>query len=271
MKYKGTTINFTNDIINQKTVDEFLKKNIQNDYLMENIFLQVTMEFDYHDTEEVIEFFYRLFFETIFLRRNLNLSYITQKEMVLSVSLSEAINFISQVTPAIFKERTLKTMKSVDDIRSMIDFYLADTKASDYRFKIDVFKKCLQMVEFETVWKYDNKRLDIIYDLYYNDEMKDRNFMIGIVDYCEYPITTLKTIWDKKTTYIDNTNIQLTLKIDNITNSKIGILDLIRFMHNTNKIVNIKHEDDTLYLTLYDTHIYSDWCSYFDRWYNKYR
>jgi len=42
-------------------------------------------------------------------------------------------------------------------------------------------------------------------------------------------------------------------------------------MHNTNKIVNIKHEDDTLYLTLYDTHIYSDWCSYFDRWYNKYR
>ena len=214
----------------------------------------------------MIGILYRMFFENIYLRRVSNLSSFNDKLFKLRISLSEAISYISQVIPPIFKERTLKTLKSVDDIRSMVDFYLADIKASDYKFRIDVFKKCLQMEEFDTVWKYDNKRLDTMYDIFYDAEFKNRNFMIGIVDYCEYPITALKTITD-----IKDTNIQITLRIDKLTTGEIGLFDLIRFMHETTRIINIKHIDDSLYLTIYDTNIYSDWCKYFDRWYYEYK
>lgn len=263
MIYKGI------DLIDNKNIDtinSMINNKLHNDHLFENTFLVI--KFDLENTQDGIDFIYRLLWEGIYLRRNNNnRSCINSMVVFIVTSIAEALDYIRQITPPIFRDKTMNTLKTVDDIKSMVDFYLADTKASDYKYRIDLFKKCLQFNEFDTIWDYNNERIDMIYKYYFHHDYKLENYIIGVIDYSEYPITSLKTLNED----ISDTNIQMTLCVKNVNKDIFGIIDLFKFLNRSNIILNVKHINDDLYVSIYDNKLYSKWHNWFYIWYNKYK
>ena len=243
----------------EPVVDKMLEANIQNDIILDSTFIIVEMELN--KKEDCIGFIYRRLWESVYLRRTDSnvLSKLTfdDKKMIakLHVSLSEAINYINQITPPIYKGKLIGKLRSVDDIRSMVDFYLNDTTNSTYKHIITSFRNLLNMQKFDTVWKYNNTRFGAIESMM---KSKDKSF-IGAIDFSIDPVSEFTKY---NTPYVKNMT-QLTVRVN--LNNKTGMLNLIRFLYDELFVINASVDESYLYITLYteivDTSHFTKWIS----------
>lgn len=252
--------------------NNILSLRLKNDYITENTFFDLKFELDRsRELDMCINILYRLLWEDMYLRRYSPIvgSYVLVKdnfELCLRISLSEAIDFIRQITPPIFRERTMESLDSIDNVMSMVDFYLKDKNAHDYKYRIDMLLRCLQMNVFDTRWDYDNKRFDVIKSKF----MTRKSNLIGVVDYSDKPVTELKELGSIDGHMIE-CNIQMSLRMSNIHKNPFCFVRLFSFLRKANSILNVKYEieSDTMYLSLYDSYVYKKWGQWFSFWYEN--
>ena len=279
-------------------VDRLLKSNVKNDYILESAFyiINFKLQFDQTDesdtiipaTDDAISFIYRLLWEQMYLRRkeDSTISEIefqpsdddTTKDIIyisLKVSVSEAIDYIRQITPPIFRDRMIENLKSSESILSMLSFYLSDTKAHDYAYKLDMFKKCLGMYQFPTEWSYNEQRLLLIKNRFCKNPNAD---IIGIIDSASTPIDYYTTnefkLSDQYASFGDkdlvkNDPTQFTVKIQHFRDN---IRELTHFFNQHTVVLNTQYQPiyDTLYLSLYAPYVTTFTANKIKEWYYNY-
>lgn len=271
MIYKSIDVGFFNIV--PSITNNILSLRLKNDYITENTFFDLKFELNRTNEHDMcINIVYRLLWENMYLRRYSPVvsSCVCVKddclELYLRISLSEAIDFIRQITPPIFRERTMESLDSIDNVMSMVDFYLKDKNAHDYKYRIDMLLRCLQMNVFDTRWDYDNKRFDVIK----NKFMNRKSNLIGVVDYSDKPIKELKELGSIEG-QTSECNIQMSLRMTNIHKNPLCFVQLFSFLRKSNCILNVKYEieSDTMYLSLYDSGVYKKWGQWFSFWYEN--
>lgn len=192
MKFSGTTKLMVHHT-NTDFVNSLLASGIPNDIVMDTTFIK--LRFELTDPTEYTSFLYRLMWEKMYLRWESTETKmdITHYGIVdIQISLSEAMNFINEITPPIFKGSLKKHIKTIDDIRSMIESNFTDESTKEYN--IDMFKKIIHMVPYETKWVYENtnERITKIIDNFCH--RPNDCPMIGVVEASVIDIKTLAKI-----------------------------------------------------------------------------
>ena len=257
-------------------LNRMLDMGIQNDILLETNFIIVGMQLD--NKNDIISSIYRLLWESVYLRRHdtdvFSKFFIANKKICckFAVSLSEAINYIMNVSPPTNKEKIKEHLNSIESIQSLLDYYLKDTTSQNlggvhftanmfagYKRTESMFKVALNIQQFNTEWNYNNKRFDAIASIM---KSGDKSF-VGAIDFSVSPI---KEFMNKDKVYIKD-KVQLSLRVS--LTDKNGLVNLVKFLNDEMRVINVYTEKDYLYLTIYTKTIqvssFSKWIS---KWYN---
>jgi hypothetical protein len=157
----------------------------------------------------------------------------------------------------------------------MLSFYLSDTKAHDYAYKLDMFKKCLGMYQFPTEWSYNEQRLLLIKNRFCKNPNTD---IIGIIDSASTPIDYYTTnefkLSDEYVSFGDkdlvkNDPTQFTVKIQHFRDN---IRELTHFFNQHTVVLNTQYQPiyDTLYLSLYAPYVTTFTANKIKEWYYNY-
>ena len=257
-------------------LNSMLGKGIQNDILLDTKFIIVEMELS--NKQDIIACAYRFLWEAVYLRRHdtdiFSKYYVKDNKPVckFAVSLSEAINYIMNVSPPTNKEKIKNHLNSIENIHSLLAYYLKDTTAqnlggvngyasafSEYKRTANMFKVALNCQRFNTVWNYNNKRFDIIA---MNIQSNDKSF-VGVIDFASLPIKEL--VNPDRVLIQDKTQFSLRVSLKD----KRGLSHLIKFLDDDMRVINVSLDEDYLYLTIYSTRMmiskFGKWVS---KWYN---
>lgn len=276
IKYFTDAVNFDTSLVNQ-----ILSSKFHNDYIMERAFFEVDFSIKIDDKDDgvfktdVIRVAYRLLFEQIYLRRCLDhlskIKVLDSKtiQVSLKVSISEALDYVSSVTPPIFRDSTLSNIKTVNDLKSMVDFYLNDKSSHDYAYKLDVFYKHTCLYQFPTEWKYDNTRFDIILNKFMDVPANPAE--IGVVDISSKRIQDFKDMFNDPDTDVIHTPLQFSLKFDFNYNRFLPI-NVIKFINNPiYSILDVKYDEpnNVLYMTIYTESVDKNLMRHINTWYSR--
>ena len=136
-------------------LDEILTKNIGNDVLFENTFFKIVIDY-----ASPVDYLYRKLWETVYLRRKTNRICTTDPNSgmyVLQMSIGEAMTYIREVTPPVFRSQLEEQFVSIDVIHDMLTHYLIE-ESGQSEYHISVFRKVMGLQPFETQTQYDFKR-----------------------------------------------------------------------------------------------------------------
>lgn len=164
----------------------FINKTLQttmNDFLLNKSFIKVSFE----SLDSPMDFVYRLFFETIFLRKtfhkstcepiNTKLNFVPGNLMYnVIITLDEAIGFIQNVTSAALKKYNHDLYSSIENIiETLKEYLIVENPQQD--FYLSSFKRMMGMDHFETnplkACNYDEKRIEVIRDKVPNGPIAD--------------------------------------------------------------------------------------------------
>jgi hypothetical protein len=279
-------------------VEKVLSSNYMNDYVLEQAYLGIVFLMDSKETfaengvkkqtmkYDMINFAYRILWEQRYLRRTSigTISEIRRLEtkddrirfcVVLKISIAEAIDYIRQVTPPLFRDRTMENLKSIDSVMSMLNFYLSD-KSHEKKYRMDLFCKCIGMYQFPTEWNYNNKRFDTIFSNF----MKPLGYVTGVIDISDQPIAYYKQHKDEKDNwFIDGYPLQFSIEFNfDINTDQNGfeyvVDNIAKFLHiyNKNNVLNVKYNSETnkLYMSIFTTCMTNHLCKCINTWYNQY-
>ena len=175
--------------INSSMVNKCLKSSIPNDVVFDDS--KLILEFKLKTSREYVELIYRKMYERMYLRwlsspsSILNSHYETVE---IFISISEAINYIMQVTPPIFRNRAKTEITSIDKICEMLEMYLSvNDNNSNSEYNMSLFKRIIHMEIYETKWPYKNtgERIEFIRDNYCQNKKCP---IIGVIDVALKPI-----------------------------------------------------------------------------------
>ena len=136
-------------------LDEILTKHIGNDVLFENTFFKIVIDY-----ASPVDYLYRKLWETVYLRRKTNRICTTDPNSgmyVLQMSIGEAMTYIREVTPPMFRPQLEEQFISIDVIHDMLTHYLIE-ESGQSEYHISVFRKVMGLQPFETQTQYDFKR-----------------------------------------------------------------------------------------------------------------
>ena len=136
--------------LNRKMVNSLLNRGMFNDYVMDHQFIEMTVEPD-----NPIDCMYRQMWETIYTHLGYSSYNYKTKQMTLTISLSEAVQFIHNATPPRLKHLVKDALKSIDDIMTLLKQYLMDDNGGHQITYLSMFKKIMRVEPYETVWEYD--------------------------------------------------------------------------------------------------------------------
>ena len=144
------------DTFKKQFIEQLLKKNIENDAIFENTFINIDIEED-----RPINFLYRLLWEHRYLRRKNNdsMSYKdSESTYTLRLSISEAKQYIQRVLPPIFKDRIHEAYNSLESLVETLRVFLKEGDAND----LLIFQKVICWNPFETYMTYDKNRMKML-------------------------------------------------------------------------------------------------------------
>ena len=135
-------------------VDTLLKKKCQDDIVFER-YAEFAIGCIVRNPEACI---YRWLFEGTYLRKDTVSKYIPDKNFVLlRVSLSEILQFISTATPPRLREHVWD-ISCIADIINALKMFLMEK--SDYlQYYLKTFENVLRFGKFDTFWSYNSTRL----------------------------------------------------------------------------------------------------------------
>ena len=279
-------------------VEKVLGSKYTNDYILEQAYFGVVFVMDSKETFEengvkkqtmkydMINFAYRILWEQRYLRRTSigTISEIRRVEtkdnrirfvVVLKISIAEAIDYIRQVTPPLFRDRMMENLKSIDSVMSMLNYYLSDN-SYEKKYRFDLFCKCIGMYQFPTEWNYDYKRFAMIFCNF----MKPLGYVTGVIDISDQPISYYKQHKNEKDNwFIDGYPLQFSIEFNfNINTDPNGfeyvVDNIAKFLHiyNKNNVLNVKYNSDTdkLYMSIFTTRTTNHLCDCINNWYNLY-
>lgn len=142
---------------NEEYIEKALSLGMMNDYLFERAFFKV-----YISDVEPIDYLYRIMYEDVYLRRDYVRSSIPDENnnMVMFLSVSEAISFIKAALPPVFKPREKEAICSIDAI---IETLLALLEEGQKQFEyMSLFRKYTGFNYFETKTNYSFERMKLI-------------------------------------------------------------------------------------------------------------
>lgn len=215
-------------------INSFLqaKCGLRNDYVMNSTFIDVKLQLT--KLSECIGFVYRLYYEGTLLERPVeSRSYIVDinKNIVnIKLSLVEAMKYITDVTPPMFKESTHASIKSIDDIMSMVNYYLSNTEVGEYSYYVSLFFKDISMTNFETLWTYDDNRFKEL-------GTTTNDCMTVVIDHLSRP---------------SENELYFQCSVKTNLFSKDDILNMFRFI-DKNRVVNVfkPEKEKVLYFQIY--------------------
>ena len=267
-----------------KTVEKVLASPYNNDYILENAFFIVRFETTKETFKsDIIDLAYRYLWEQTYLRRKdinsiTTINPINDDEMFgkyiidLKLSVAEALDFIYHITPPIFLEKTKDSIKTINDVSSMVNFYLSDTKASDYKYKMEIFRSNIGMYPFQTKWEYPNKRFDLISINYKRAPSITTD---GVIDISDQPISYYKgRINADDDWFIKGYDLQLSVRFRfEPTDDYLTACDIASFLIPDNRILNVYYdkENEKVYMSIYTSCLTKNICNKIEGWYYKYK
>lgn len=178
--------------LDSSIVNKCLKSSIPNDVVFDDN--KLILEFKLKTSKEYIELIYRKMYERMYLRWPSSPSAILQSHyetVEIFISISEAINYIMQVTPPIFRNRAKTEMTSIAKICELLEMYLSvNDNNSNPEYNMSLFKRIIHMEIYETKWPYKNtgERIEFIKNNYCSKKCP----IIGAVDIALEPIENIK-------------------------------------------------------------------------------
>lgn len=135
-------------------VDTLLKKKCADDIVFER-YEEFAIGCIVNNPEACI---YRWLFEKTYLRKDTMSRYIPEKNFVLlRVSLSEILQFISAATPPRLRKQVWD-LSSIADIIEALKMFLME-KSEYLQYYLKTFENVLRFGKFDTFWSYDSTRL----------------------------------------------------------------------------------------------------------------
>lgn len=162
-------------------INGLLQRGIFNDHLFECVWYTITVELD-----SCIQFLYRRMWESVYLRKGYSHFDIKSDKMRLTISLSEALQFIHTATPPRLKHLIPESTKSIKDITTLLKQFLMDDNSGQLITYISIFKKITHLEQFETVWDYDTKSIDVL-----REYGENPNGLVCSVVHCSGSIETI--------------------------------------------------------------------------------
>lgn len=167
-------------VTNNEFADAMLKKNILNDYVLNNTFMDVTFHEISNNNERsnAIKFIYRRLWETVCLRHpkeqySFNINQGDEAYRHIKISLAEAFNFLDKCIPPVIRKgrKTVEMFDSVEEVAALIESMLTDpiTKETNMSY----FENVCQLKEFNWNSSCNTKRLDLIKKLMTNKKLPD--------------------------------------------------------------------------------------------------
>lgn len=165
--------------------NQLLKRGIHNDRVFEEycFYMRVTVR-------DHIDVLYRILWEQLYLRINRNSRYVGHNQMVLRITLSEALAYIYDVTPPILQHKIPESIRSIEDIHTLLCGFLTDKTDINYNYQVSAFTKRIRLEPFETQWTYDTTRLLNMRCLLAHSNIP----IVGVVDAMTFSMDSLMKI-----------------------------------------------------------------------------
>lgn len=153
-----------NDSRDAMFINNLLSKNIANDYLFENNYFQIQME-----STDYACLLYRIMWENMYLRRKGTMtgSWLRgENNIVITMSVSEAISFIYQATPPALQKNIKNELISIDIITSRLrEILIETTEARGTDYYLSHFWQIMRFQEFENPWDFDLTKIKRLYKM----------------------------------------------------------------------------------------------------------
>lgn len=143
-------------------IDRLLGNKMTNEPLFDDTYFTVCINMT-DGREDYVNYLYRLLWEKLYIHQK-SKSIVVDGELILKLSVSDAIGFIHFATPPLLKNLIPDSIKSLDSIYEVLKQFLLEGngnrgKEQEY---FGYFRQFTKLLKFDTVWTHDDTKIYLI-------------------------------------------------------------------------------------------------------------